>query len=243
LADLISGLRGMGLGVSVSSMRVKPISEDALRQLAEAGAKTITLAPEAGSERLRAVLKKGINEDDILEAVRAAGDAGFRQVKLYVMAGLPTETNEDISGLTDLVLKCKAILDRKGAGLSLNIAPFVPKAGTPFQWLGMASLPVLRDRISFIKASLAPKGVKVKSESGPWSEVQAVLSRGGREVAEVIARSEGASLPNWRRASAGLDLGYYAHQTWEVGRPLPWGFIDLGVSGRRLELELVAALG
>ncbi|MDD5083087.1 MAG: radical SAM protein, partial [Dehalococcoidales bacterium] len=140
IEELLTGLRRMGAGLSISSMRLKPLPSTVLKTLVDGGAQTITLAPEAGSERLRQVLRKGITEDDILEATGKVAAQGIRQLKLYFMIGLPSETDEDIEGIIKLTRKCKDILDRRltGSRLTLNVAPFVPKAGTPFQWLPMA---------------------------------------------------------------------------------------------------------
>jgi len=244
IEELLLGLRQMGMGLSISSMRIKPLPSIVLRELAEGGARTVTLAPEAGSERLRRVIKKGITEDDILEAVGRVAEAGIRQLKLYFMFGLPLETEDDIQEIITLVVRCKHILDkqRTGCQLSLNIAPFVPKAGTPFQWLPMAPLPVLAQRLSLLKNSLSPRGIKIKTESPAWSQVQAVLSRGDARLAGVLANIEEVSLSGWRKAVNRLDVDYYAHQQWDTSQPLPWAVIDSGAEPEKLKLELTKAM-
>jgi radical SAM superfamily enzyme YgiQ (UPF0313 family) len=232
----------MGKGLSISSMRIKPLSRAVLQALAAGGSRTVTLAPEAGSERLRRVIKKGITGDDILEAIGNVAGEGIEQLKLYFMIGLPQETDDDIREMIALALRCKSILDRSGCRLSLNIAPFIPKAGTPFQWLPMAPLPVLAEHLSLIKYSLPPKGIKVKAESIAWSEVQAVLSRGDAGLAGVLAKMDDLSLAGWRRAVKNLDIDYYAHQRWDTAKPLPWSMLDSGTEPGELELELARAL-
>jgi radical SAM superfamily enzyme YgiQ (UPF0313 family) len=179
LEELLTGLRRIGAQFSMSSMRAGNLSEQVLADIAGGGVRTITLAPEAGSERLRQEINKGICEDDVIHAVEGFGRYGIRQLKLYFMVGLPTETDEDIEEIVKLILQCKNMLDcqAKGARLSLNIAPFVPKAGTPFQREPMAPVETLKGRISRLKGSLAPKGVQLKCESPAWSQVQAVLAR------------------------------------------------------------------
>jgi radical SAM superfamily enzyme YgiQ (UPF0313 family) len=156
---------------------------------------------------------------------RVAG-LGIRQLKLYFMVGLPTETDDDITELVRLVLACKARLDReqRGTRLVLNVAPFVPKAGTPFERLPMAPLAVLKQRLARLKKSLPPAGITLKDESPAWSQVQAVLSRGDAAVAGVLANLEEASLPGWRRAvkQCGLDVDFYAHREWDEAQELPW---------------------
>jgi radical SAM superfamily enzyme YgiQ (UPF0313 family) len=242
LEELLVKLHQMGAGLSISSLRVKPLSRIVLREMANGGARTISLAPEAGSERLRQVIKKGVSEDDILEAMEKVAEPGIRQLKLYFMIGLPTETDEDIEEIINLTLKCKSILDKQqiGCRLSLNIAPFVPKAGTPFQWLPMAPLQTLNRRLSLLKNSLPPKGIKVKSESPAWSQIQAVLARGDAKLADVLANIEEVSLSGWRKAVAKchLDIDFYAHQRWDTSEKLPWAILDSGTEPEKLKLEL-----
>jgi radical SAM superfamily enzyme YgiQ (UPF0313 family) len=245
IEELLPRLRKMGVGLSVSSLRVSPLSGTVLRELVKGGARTITLAPEAGSQRLRQFIGKGITEDDILEAVSKTAEQGVRQLKLYFMLGLPSETDDDIAEMVKLVLKCKSILDKTGCRLSLNIAPFVPKAGTPFQWLPMADLATLNRRLAYLKKRLSPKGVKIKSESPAWSQIQGALARGDEKLADVIAGVEEVSLAGWRKATTKrqLDIDFYVLEKWDVSQRLPWAMIDLGVPPEHLARELSAALG
>jgi radical SAM superfamily enzyme YgiQ (UPF0313 family) len=246
IEELMPKLSQMGAELSVSSLRVAPLSGVVLRELARGGARTVTLAPEAGSQRLRHVIKKGISEDDILKAIEIVAEQGIKQVKLYFMIGLPSETDEDIERMINLSLECKRILDsrRPGGRLTLNIAPFVPKAGTPFQWLPMARPPVLNRRLSRLKKSLMPKGIKIKAESPAWSQVQGVLARGDARLAGVLADIEEVSLPGWRRAAAkyNIDIDFYAHQRWDIKQKLPWDVVDSGTKAGHLELELNRAM-
>ncbi len=246
IQELLVKLRQMGAGLSISSMRIKPLSRIVLRELADGGVRSIALAPEAGSERLRRVIKKGITENDILESMEKVAEQPFKQLKLYLMIGLPSETDDDIEEIITVALKCKGVLDKHQTGcrLSLNIAPFVPKAGTPFQWLPMAPVPVLNQRLSLLRKSLPPRGIKVKSESPAWSQVQAVLARGDIELAEVLDNIEQVSLAGWRKAvsKCQLDADYYAHQRWDTTKRLPWAMIDSGAKPETLKLELNRAL-
>lgn len=246
IEELLVKLRQMGAELSISSLRMRPLSRIVLREMAKGGARTIALAPEAGSQRLRQVIKKGISEDDILKSMDKVAEQGIKQLKLYFMIGLPSETDEDIEEIINLTLKCKAILDKRQSGcrITLNIAPFVPKAGTPFQWLPMAPLPALNHRLSLLKNNLQPRGIKIKSESPAWSEVQAVLARGDTKLAEVLANIEGVSLSGWRKAVAKCHLGidFYAHQRWDTNKRLPWAILDSGTEPDHLKLELNKAL-
>jgi len=124
------------------------------------------------------------------------------------------------------------------------VAPFVPKAGTPFQWLPMASPATLNHRLSLLKRSLPPQGVRLKWESPAWSEIQGVLARGDEKVAPVLANIKEATLAGWRQAVAEcrLDVNFYAHERWETGKRLPWDIVDSGASPAHLELELRRAL-
>ncbi len=244
--ELLTELRQMGAGLSLSSLRVSPLSGIVLKELVRGGARTIALAPEAGSQRLRQVIGKGISEDDILRAVAKTAEQGIKQLKLYFMIGLPSETETDIEEMVALTLRCKGIIDKSKAGcrLSLNIAPFVPKAGTPFQWLPMAELASLRRRLAILRKGLPPKGVQVKSESLTWSQVQGALARSDTKMAEVLASMEEVSLAGWRKAirRCNLDFNYYVLEEWDVSRELPWAVLDLGVNRHQLELELKRAL-
>jgi len=246
IEELLVRLRHMGAELSVSSLRIKPLPEMVLGETAKGGSLTIALAPEAGSQRLRRLIRKGFTEEDILEAMEKVARQGIRRLKLYFMIGLPSETDEDIEEIVKLTLKCKAILDRRhrGCRLSLNIAPFVPKAGTPFQWLPMAPIADVKKRLAMLKRSLQPKGIQIKAESPAWSQVQAVLSRGDARLAEVIAHVEDASLAGWRKAAEKhhLDVDYYAYQQWDTGQKLPWAVIDSGTKIEYLKSEMGKAL-
>ena len=246
LEELLVGLRQSGAEFSLSSLRAGRLPDRVLVEIAKGGARTITLAPEAGSQRLRQVIKKSIGEDDILESIGTLAEQRIKQLKLYFMIGLPSEADEDIEEIVNLTLKCKDILDRRQSGtrLTLNIAPFVPKASTPFQWLPMAPVQTLNHRLSLLQNNLPPKGVKLKSESPAWSQVQGVLARGDTRVAEVLANTEEVSLAGWRRAveKCRLDIDFYA-QRWDISQKLPWAVIDSGIKPEYLEGELNKVMG
>ncbi len=246
IEELLVELHQMGAELSISSLRMRPLSRIVLRELAKGGARTIALAPEAGSQRLRQVIKKAISEEDILESVSKVAEQKIKQLKLYFMIGLPSETDEDIEEMIKLTLGCKDILDREQTGcrIVLNIAPFVPKAGTPFQWLPMTETAILNRRLSQLKNNLVPKGVKIRCESLAWSQVQGVLARGDTKLAEVLANIEQVSLSGWRKAieKCHLDIDYYAHQRWDVTQKLPWEILDLGTEPSYLKLELDRAM-
>ncbi len=240
--ELLTRLQQIGAKLSVSSLRIKPLYSALLKEMVKGGAQTIALAPEAGSQRLRQLIRKGISEDDILESMYKVAEQGIKQLKLYFMIGLSTETDDDIEGIADLTLRCKGILDRhqRGSRITLSIAPFVPKAGTPFQWLPMEQLTTLNHRLSWLKNNLLPKGVMLKCESPAWSQVQGVLARGDSKLAAVLTDMEEMSLSDWRKAinKCQLDTDYYLRQRWDTAEKLPWAILDSGTKLSNLELEL-----
>jgi len=246
IEDIFDGLLAMGAQFSVSSVRMTSLTPRVMEMMVQGGLRTIALAPEAGSQRLRQVIKKGIHEGDVLKAIELAAEKGMQQLKLYFMIGLPSETEDDLQAIVNITLAGKRIIEkgRSKTRLTLNISPFIPKAGTPFQWLPMAPLETLQRRISFLKNRLAHQGIEVKHESPQWSQVQAVLSRGDTSLAKVLEEIDRESLPAWRQAVANqqIDLDFYAHQKWGLQQPLPWKLIQSGTNPKNLEKELTQAL-
>lgn len=233
--ELAVELRALGARLSVSSMRVDPVSLPLVRVLAESGTQTLTIAPEAGSERLRKIINKTQTEDDVLRAVDLATQHGFAQVKLYFMLGLPTEEEEDVEALIDLALACAGRFDRQ---ITVNITPFVPKAHTPFQRLAQTPAKVVKRRLARIERELRRKGLDVKSESPTWAEVQGTLARGDRGLSEALLAVDRLSPSSWRTAlaRAGRPLTELLRQR-PAGEPLPWDFIRSGVRPDYLERE------
>jgi len=231
IEDLLNGLIQMGAGFSISSIRLNGLSARVLELMVSGGVHTLALAPEAGSARLRQVIRKGFGEDDIISAVDMISRQPFKQLKLYFMVGLPSETDDDMSAVVDLAYKCQRILDSRhnGCRLSLNVAPFVPKAGTPFQWIGMAQDVVLEARISYLRDSLSRAGIELKAESPQWSHVQAALSRGDASFAHVLAGIDLPSLAGWRRAvkRTCVKLDHFVLERWTRDKVLPWNMLRL----------------
>jgi len=245
--ELLAGLNELRAEISISSLRIGSITTDILDPLDKGKTQSIAIAPEAGSQRLRDVINKGVSEDEILKVADEIAGHRFTHLKLYFIVGLPTETDEDIEDIVRLSLAIKDRLDRKHGGirLTLNAAPFVPKAGTPFQWLPMAPLDTLTDRLAILSSTLPLKGVKLNEESPAWSHVQGVLARGDEKLAEVLANMEEVSLAGWRSAveACNLDIDYYVNQRWDTEQKLPWSVIDSGMKTDRLCEELEKALG
>jgi radical SAM superfamily enzyme YgiQ (UPF0313 family) len=229
IEELVAKLHDMGAEISVSSLRIKPLSPIVLGEVIEGGTNTVALAPEAGSQRLRDSIGKRINEDDILKAVEKVASQGIKQLKLYFMIGLPEETDDDIEAIALLAAKCKSIFDKHGSWsrITLTISAFIPKAGTPFQREAMTPLDTLKHRLVLLKSKLPSKGISVKNESLEWSEVQAVLSRGDERLAAVLADIEKLSLAQWHQsmAKAGLEIDSIAHTRFAENQRMPWGDI------------------
>jgi radical SAM superfamily enzyme YgiQ (UPF0313 family) len=240
IEELVTGLRRMGAKLSVSSLRVDPLPEVLIRALAESRVQTLTIAPEAGSQRLRTLINKNVSEEDLMRAVDLAARYDFVQLKLYFMLGLPTETDEDVQALIDLVL---AVRERFPRRITVNITPFVPKAHTPFQWVAMASVEYLKEGLNRIEQALRPRGIAVKAESPAWAAVQGVLSRGDGRVGQALVKARGRSLAAWRRAlqECQLDAAEYLRER-SLGEPLPWSVVDSGVSHDYLWREMKRAL-
>jgi radical SAM superfamily enzyme YgiQ (UPF0313 family) len=228
--------------ISVSSLRVKPISDVVLKALKESGTGNLTLAPEAGSERLRRAINKGVSREDILSAAGKIIDTGFRQLKLYFMIGLPMETEDDIEEIIDLASEIKEMAERRHSGcrLALTLEPFVPKAGTPFQRLPMTGEKILRKRLSYLKQRLERRGIEVRSESVSWAAVQGVLSRGDGRLDPVLTKvAKDRTLATWRQALAeySIDADDYIGREISLKERLPWSYIDSGVEDSYLETE------
>jgi radical SAM superfamily enzyme YgiQ (UPF0313 family) len=245
--EILAGLNKMNAEIAISSLRIDTLTENIINELAYGKVQTITIAPEAGSQRLRDLVHKGITEDDIFKSVDMIAAQNFTQLKLYFIVGLPTETDEDIREIVRLTLAIKKRLDktRSNIRLIINASPFIPKASTPFQWLPMAMQDVLTHQLSILKDKLPSKGIKLNEESPAWSQVQGVLSRGDERIAPVLADMKKLSLASWKQTSKqyNLDINYYVNQHWDVKQKLPWFIIDSGMKEEKLCGELEKALG
>ncbi len=228
-------LRRMGARISVSSMRVDPPSEPLIRALAESGTQTLTIAPEAGSERLRRTINKTQTEDDVLRGAELAARYDLAQLKLYFMLGLPDEDQDDVQAIVDLSLACAERFPRQ---VTVNITPFVPKAHTPFQRVAQTPAKIVKKRLDYVEKQLWRRGIAVKSESPAWAEIQGALARGDRRLAQALLAVEGLSPSRWRRALAQTDLSARdLLRGWDASEALPWDFIQSGVRAGYLARE------
>lgn len=226
--ELAVRLRALGAKLSVSSMRVDPISVPLVRALRESGAQTLTIAPEAGSQRLRDIINKTQTEQQILDAVDLADREGFPQLKLYFMVGHPGETEADVQGLIDLTLEARRRFRRR---LVINATPYVPKAHTPFQWEAMTDEATLVRRQKTIQRAVARHDVAVRAESPQWAVVQAVLARGDRRLAPVLLSMKHLSIDSFTAAlrDHALSVEDFIGAR-RPGQPQPWDIVESGVS-------------
>ena len=243
LSHLMDRLEPRKVALSLPSLRADTLTPEVMAQITRVRRTGLTIAPEAGSERLRAVVNKNLPEEVIIASARAAFKAGWRLLKLYFMIGLPTETAEDleaIAHLTRQVMKAGPVGMRPR--LNVSLASFIPKAHTPFQWEAQASLAESQTRLHEVKNLLRQPGVELKWNSAAQSWLEGIFSRGDRRLAPVLlaayrrgcrldAWSEHLRLEPWRQAfqEAGVDPDGYRHGRGE-GELLPWDHLEAGVS-------------
>src|SRR4030065_682098 len=224
---------------SITSLRASAKSAEVVGLLR--GHKSISIAPEAGTERLRKVINKKITEQDILQTSELIFSEGIETLRLYFMIGLPSETREDIIGIVDLV---KKIRDRTSKGnITLSISTFVPKPFTPFQWHPMENPSEVKERLKMIKNGLLPiKGVRVFHDVSKYAYMQGLFSHGDRRVSQVVI--EMLSIQDWRKAAvaAGIKKDFYIFRYKEFNKIFPWDFIDVGIRKERLWAEYQEAL-
>jgi len=249
LAELGESILERGGEVSVSSVRIDSLDARQLRILARSGHKTLALAPEAGSQKMRDVVNKALDEDQILRAVELIAGEGIPNLKLYFMIGLPGETRDDVEAIALLTAKIRtvwaAIGRRRGqlGRLTLSVNPFVPKPFTPLQWAPMEARSRLQKKYRQLQRAVRPlANVELHLESLKLSELQAFLARGDRRVAQTLpALSRGANLRKACR-DAGLDPDFYLARERGAEEIFPWEVIDQGVSREHLFREYCLAL-
>jgi radical SAM superfamily enzyme YgiQ (UPF0313 family) len=248
IAALCQEIAMRGGRPSPSSLKADIITPALARALGAAGNRSVTVAPEAGSERMRRVINKNLTEAEILRAAEWLVGGGVDALKLYVMVGLPTETAADVDGIVDLTRKVRArLLDAGRARVGrilVSINPFVPKPWTPFQWEPMEAIPSLRRKLGHLRRALgAVPGVDVETESPREAYLQTLLSRGDRRVATVLARLHARPEAWWptlkalRGGADGIDPDRFVHGGWRLDALLPWDFVDHAVDKRYLLAE------
>jgi len=223
LDELLDRSEALNARLSVSSLRVNKLSSRLLRVLAASGDRTLTLAPEAGSERLRQLTHKGVTEDDILSAASLASGFSFEALKLYFMIGLPTETETDIADIVTLSARVQSLF---GKTVLVNVTPYVPKAHTTWQRQPMAPENELEEKLKQLKAALSARRIGLRAESVRGSVAQSLLARGDRALGERLlglTQYSSAELLKAFRPSERAMMP--ALQGFDAKQQLPWHFI------------------
>lgn len=232
-----------GISLSLPSLRMDAFSVDIAKEVQKVRKGTLTLAPEAGSQRMRNIINKNINEDDIVNTAANAFNNGFRNLKFYMMIGLPFEEQDDIEAIKELLLRVKRS-SGKGINLGVSIGTFVPKAQTPFQWCGQEGEETVRAKQRELKSwAKSQKGIRLSYHDFETSYLEAIIARGDRKIADVIERAFelGARLDGWSEhfrydlwiqalEDCGVDGKEYATRWFEEDRALPWQHISCGVT-------------
>ncbi|HET6923530.1 MAG TPA: radical SAM protein [Anaeromyxobacteraceae bacterium] len=241
-----------GGSFSPSSLRVDAITPELSRRMAQGGERSITIAPEAGTERLRRVVNKDFTDDQIVRAAEHALSQGMRHVKMYFLCGLPTETEEDVLGMARVarrireeVMRPRARQSGRMGRLTLSVNPFVPKPWTPFQWVPMQETGCLDEKRRLLKTELGPLGIGLDFFPPREAFLQTLFSRGDRRAAdllEIAHRETGGdlkrALPRWPH-----DPAFFVTREAAVEERLPWDFIDQGIEKAFLARELRRGVG
>ena len=251
LSDLCGQYQGKNLRISFSSLRADGLSPEMLAVLKHSRVKTATIAPDAGSERMRNVINKGIGEDAILTAADTLVANGIPNLKLYFMIGLPTETGDDVEAIIRLGKKIKhrflkASRSQKRIGdITISLNCFVPKPFTPFQWVAMAETAVLKKKIKKIMTELNKvANLSVHADIPRWAYIQGLFSRGDRRVADILSLAH-TYKGNWARTLKDVSINpdFYVLRERDLNERLPWDFIDQGIKKSYLQQEYQRAMG
>ena len=241
--ELLTYIRSKDMRYSCASLRADSLTQAVVDGLAESGQKTITIAPETGSERLRRVINKGISEENLRTAAQLSAKSGIQHMRLYIMIGLPTETDEDIDAIIGLAERTQAHMAEVGCKgrLTLSINPFIPKPFTPFQWMAMDHQKSVEKKLQYIKKSLQKnRRIEVLVESPKEAYIQGVLARGDRRLGKVLAAcalDRGSKSFKSEMKKAGLDMDDCNYRERKFEDYLPWSHLDMGLRNGYLEQE------
>lgn len=250
IRELIRRLDEKHVSISLPSLRLDSVLKDSLEATQKEKKTSLTFAPEAGTQRLRDVINKGVTEEDLMSKVSDAFHGGWSSVKLYFMMGLPTETTEDLDGIADLA---KKVVDAyfavprgeraKGLRVVCSASVFVPKPFTPFQWEPQDTQEMVREKQSHLRENLHIKGVTFNYHESDLSYLEACFARGDRRMGQVLLRAyqKGCMLDGWTElfkydmwreafAELGIDPAFYAYRRREKDEIMPWDVIDCGVT-------------
>ena len=241
--ELVNYIRSKDMRYSCASLRADSLTQAVVDGLADSGQKTITIAPETGSERLRRVINKGISEEHLQNAATLSAKSGIQHMRLYIMIGLPTETDEDIEAIVGLAERTQAHMAEVGCKgrLTLSINPFIPKPFTPFQWMAMDNQKTVEKKLQYIKKALQKnRRIEVLVESPKEAYIQGVLARGDRRLGAVIAAcaaDRGSKSFKVEMKAAGLDMDEMNYRERSFDEFLPWSHLDMGMDEGYLEME------
>ncbi len=236
--------------ISLSSLRVDAVTPPLVQCLKDGKERTVAIAPEAGSERLRRMVKKGYGEEEILKSVDTLVENGVSQIKCYFLIGLPAETDDDVKGILSLARRVRHHIlsgqkdGRKRWRLVLSVNPFIPKPATPFQWAPLEDIGELKKKLKMIQKGIQREaGMEMIHDLPKWAYVQALLSRGDRRVGKILMASH-RHQGNWRKALQETDINsdFYVYRKRDLDEVFPWDFIDHGISKERLREEYVRAM-
>lgn len=245
------------VGISLPSLRLDNFSLELIKEIQKVRKTGLTFAPEAGSQRLRDVINKGLTEEDLTEATKKAFESGWSSVKLYFMLGLPSESEEDLIGIKDLAYKVVDLYyetpkEQRGKGLNVTVSTstFVPKAFTPFQWEPQITLEEIEDKQQLLKKQLNRKNITYSYHDAETSFLEAVFARGDRKLSKVLelALEEGCKFDGWNEhfhfqkwkeifEKVGMNPEFYVNRKREYEEILPWDHIDVGVTKKFLIKE------
>ena len=241
--ELVTYIRSKDMRYSCASLRADSLTQAVVDGLADSGQKTITIAPETGSERLRRVINKGISEEHLQNAATLSAKSGIQHMRLYIMIGLPTEIDEDIEAIVGLAERTQAHMVEVGCKgrLTLSINPFIPKPFTPFQWMAMDNQKTVEKKLQYIKKALQKnRRIEVLVESPKEAYIQGVLARGDRRLGAVLAAcaaDRGSKSFKAEMKAAGLDMDEMNYRERSFDEFLPWSHLDMGMDEGYLEME------
>jgi radical SAM family uncharacterized protein/radical SAM-linked protein len=258
IIELMERYRAGRVSVSLPSLRVGTLTPPMIEAIAGTRKTGFTLAPEAGSERLRRVINKPVSDLDLLDAAGTIFANGWSVIKLYFMLGLPTETDADLDGIIRLahdLLAAGRKASKRNVQINISVSTFVPKPHTPFQWFGQAPLPEVRRKQAYLEKGIRRRGIALKFHNAEMSLLEAAFARGDASLAPVLeaAVDRGCRMDGWTECfdfgkweeafrSCGLDPAEHAGRTYEPGAELPWDHIRTGVTREFLEQEHRRAL-
>ncbi len=242
MAEITAYLAEHNIPFSVASMRADMLTPQIAHALADSGLRTMTIAPEAGSERMRAAINKGITEEHVYNAIEIAAEAGMRNIKLYYMIGLPGEEDVDIEETVAMILRIREKMDVLGnrGELVISVNGFVPKPFTPYQWAPLCNVKTLKKRFKMLNDGLKKnRRIKLITESLKETVVQAVLARGDRRIGQALLEAHESQRPLKQiLKEQGISAEEMAEREIPQDAILPWSHIDIGVTTDYMKKEL-----